>query len=524
MTDRKQSWLNQNAIIIFFFLVKFTQLFFTSSNYELHRDEYLYLAEGDHMAWGYLEVPPLVPFLAFLTKSLFGSSITAVRLFPTLFGAGIVALGGLMAREMGGKKYAEVLGCCVILFSSAFVRVSILFMPVIVELFFWTIYSYLIFRYLNHRSAKNLIFLGIAFGLGMMTKYSSAFFIVSLLIGLALTNERKLFINRWFWIATAIAFIIFLPNLLWQYNYNFPVVHHMKELRETQLINVNWGDFLKDQLIMNLTVLPIWIIGLGALLFSKTLANYRIIGLTAFFVVFILMISSGKSYYTLGVYPVLLAAGAVQIEQWLIGKVSYWFRPAFILVPVVLLYLILPICIPYLPTTKMIAFGKKMVAKGIDGPWRWEDGKIHDLPQDYADMFGWEEIAKKVAETYHSLSPEEQKQTIIFCDNYGFAGAVQYYNKRLNLNLPEVQSLDASFMLWTPAELRFKTMIYVDWVRNNDAGAFKLFHSVKQTGAMTNIYSRERGTGVYLLQQPVDNIDELVKGAVKQERAFLAEN
>ncbi|POY35284.1 hypothetical protein C3K47_15995 [Solitalea longa] len=524
MTENKQLWVRQNAIIIFFFLVKFVQLFFTSSNYELHRDEYLYIAEGDHLAWGYLEVPPLVPFLAFITKSVFGGSVTAIRLFPALFGASMVAFGGLIAREMGGRKYAEILGCCAILFSSAFVRTSILFQPVIAELFFWTLYSYLMVRYLNERSTKVLIFLGIAFGLGMMTKYSSAFFIVSLLLSLAITTERKVFVNKWFWWAVAIAVIIFLPNLIWQYSYHFPVVHHMKELRDTQLVNVNWGDFLKDQLIMNLTVLPVWIIGLVSLLFSKALAKYRVIGLTAFFVVLILMVSSGKSYYTLGVYPVLLAAGAVQLERWLDGRVAYWFRPAFVVVPALLLYLILPICVPYLPTNKMIDFGKKMVAKGIDGPWRWEDGKIHDLPQDYADMFGWKEIAVKVAQTYHSLSPDEQKETIIFCDNYGFAGAVHYYNQQLKLNLPEPQSLNASFILWTPAELKFKTMIYVDWVQNNQAGAFKLFHSVKQTGAMTNIHSRERGTGVYLLQKPVDNIDELIKGAVKEEKAFFAEN
>ncbi|UKJ06514.1 glycosyltransferase family 39 protein [Solitalea lacus] len=524
MTENNSSWLTRNAVIVLVVIIKFLQLFLVSGSYGFHRDEFLYLAEGDHLAWGYLEVPPLVPLLAFVTKTIFGTSIFAVRLFPALFGAMIVGLTGLIARQMGGKRYAEILACCLVLFSSAFVRTSVLFQPVIVELFFWTMYAYLIVRYLNERSDSMLIYLGIAFGLGMMTKYSSAFFILSTLIAFIITPERNVFGKRNFWIAVLIAFLIFLPNLIWQYSYNFPVWHHMQELRETQLTNVNTLDFLKDQLVMNLTVLPIWIIGFIALLFSPLLSKYKVIGLTAFFVVFILMLTSGKSYYTLGIYPMLLAAGAVKIEQWLDGKVSYWFRPVVVIIPALLLYRLLPICIPYLPVPKMIAFGERMQKKGIDGPWRWEDGHIHDLPQDYADMFGWDEVAQKVAKVYHSLPIEEQKQTVIFCDNYGFAGAVHHFNQSVKLNLPPVQSLNASFMLWLPEKLDFKTMIYVDWVKNYDAGAFKLFNSVKKVGELTNKHAREYGTGIYLLQQPVSNIDTLVAAAIKEEKSFLTKN
>ncbi|WP_042481206.1 glycosyltransferase family 39 protein [Solitalea canadensis] len=520
MENKQTTWLQRNAIILTFVVLKLLIHLLTNHNYGFHRDEFLYLAEGDHLDWGYLEVPPFISILAFIVNNVLGSSIEAVRLFPTLFGAAIVALSGLMAREMGAKRFGEFLACFTVLFSLVFLRVSLLFQPVIIEVFFWTLFGYLLIRYINEGTTKWLIYLGIAFGLGMMNKYSSAFFIFSMGVAMLFTNERKLLINKYFWISALIAFLIFLPNLFWQYSYNFPVVHHMKELRETQLVNVKPINFFVDQLLMNITALPVVLLGFYALIFTRS--RYKLIGLTALFVILLLLITSGKSYYTIGVYPMVMAGGAVFIEKITSSKLAFWFRPALLVSVLLLLYPLLPITVPYLSLPKMIEYKNKMVSKGIDSPFRWEDGNVHELPQDYADMFGWDEMAEKAAKVYHSLPPEEQKQTIIFCGNYGFAGALHHYRKQYNL--PEIHSLNASFMLWMPPNPTFKTMIYIDFVRNNDEDAFHLFKSVKKMGEVTNPYAREKGTGVYLLQEPIQNIDRLVESAIKEERSFLVRN
>lgn len=518
MENTKTSWFNRNAIILAFVIIKLLIHFLTNHNYGFHRDEFLYLAEGDHLDWGYLEVPPFISIIAFIVNNLLGSSIEAVRLFPTLFGAAIVALTGLMAREMGANRFGEFLACFAILFSVVFLRVSLLFQPVIVEVFFWTLFGYLLIRYINEGKTKWLIYLGIAFGLGMMTKYSSAFFILSMVVAMLFTKERKLVVNKYFWISAGIAFLIFLPNLIWQYSYNFPVVHHMKELRDTQLVNVKPVNFLVDQLLMNFTTLPVVLFGFYWLIKEP---KYRLIGLTALFTILLLLVTSGKSYYTIGVYPMVIAGGAVFIERVTNSKRTYWLRPALLVSVLILLYPLLPITVPYLSLPQMIEYKNKMVSKGLDSPFRWEDGKVHELPQDYADMFGWDEMAEKAAKVYHSLPPEEQKQTIVFCGNYGFAGALHHYRKQYGL--PEIHSLNASFMLWMPPNPSFKTMIYIDYVKE-DEDAFHLFKSVKKMGEVTNPYAREKGTGVYLLQQPIQNMGTLVESAIKEEKSFLVRN
>ena len=228
-------------------VIKFILPFILQSDvYQPQRDEFLYLAEGHHMAWGFMEIPPLLSVFAWISN-LAGSSMFWIKFWPSLFGALTYLLIGKLILSFGGKTLALFLGFLPFVFG-AYLRIHFLFQPNFLEIFFWTSISYSLIRYIQSESNSWLYILGIAIGLGMNSKYSVAFFVIALAGGLLCTRQRKIFLNPHLYIAAAIAFLIFLPNLLWQYNRNFPVFVHMKELKSTQLQYVKPSDFLMDQL------------------------------------------------------------------------------------------------------------------------------------------------------------------------------------------------------------------------------------------------------------------------------------
>ena len=292
-------WLQQNKLIIFLALLKIIIPYcLQNSIYEPHRDEFLYLAEGNHMAWGFMEVPPMLSFFAWLTN-IFGDSIFWIKLWPSLFGAATFIVAARIIVSLGGKNFAIFLLFLPFVFG-VYLRLFFLFQPNTPEVFFWTMIAYSITRFVQTKQNKWLYLLGVSIGLGMMSKYSVAFFTLSIFIGLLLTKYRTIFLNKHFWYAWLLAFIIFLPNLAWQYNHHFPVVHHMKELRQTQLQFISPVDFLKDQLLMNLPCFFIWLAGLWFVSFANKGKEYRFIGWTYLMVITLFLITHGKNYYTLG--------------------------------------------------------------------------------------------------------------------------------------------------------------------------------------------------------------------------------
>src|SRR5206468_3970208 len=217
-----------------------------SSVYEPHRDEFLYLAEGNHLAWGYMEVPPLLSLFAWLTN-LFGDGLFWIKFWPSLFGSLTFILAGNIVLSLGGKSYALFLLFLPFIFG-VFLRIHFLFQPNFLEVFFWTMLAYSIIRYIQTEKNKWLYIFGVSAGLGMMSKYSVAFFTVSIVAGLLCTPQRKILLNKHFWLAAIVGLLIFLPNILWQFQNHLPVVFHMKELQQTQLQYIDMPSFLIDQI------------------------------------------------------------------------------------------------------------------------------------------------------------------------------------------------------------------------------------------------------------------------------------
>jgi 4-amino-4-deoxy-L-arabinose transferase-like glycosyltransferase len=481
--------------------------------YEPHRDEFLYLAEGAHPALGFMEVPPMLSVFAWINLHI-GNNIFWIKFWPSLFGAFNLILVGKIIISRGGKYFALfLLFCC--FFFSAFLRVHFLFQPNAPEVFFYTVIAFGLIRYIESGENKWLYITGLGAGLGLLSKYSVAFYLVSLIPALLMTKQRNIFRNRHLYFALGLALLIILPNLLWQYNHHFPVIFHMRELSSTQLQYVPPGEFIKDQFLMFLPCFFIWVTGFFYLLIDPKGRPYIFLCWAYLFVIGILLWFHGKNYYTLGLYPVLLGFGSLAIEQWTVRSRFYlrYLLAAFIIITGIYLSFIgLPLMVP----EKLAAFYHETHSERT-GALKWEDLKDHALPQDFADMLGWEEMARISATAYYSLDSAQRANTIIFCDNYGMAGAIDYYREKYHL--PEAYSDNASFLYWIPDSLRFNNLVLLtDDQQEMQHDFIKEFDHAAVVGRVTNPYAREFGTQIILLSGASDKFRKFFADKIQADR------
>ncbi|GLR16412.1 hypothetical protein GCM10007940_10270 [Portibacter lacus] len=281
----------------------------------------------------------------------------------------------------------------------------------------------------------------------------------------------------------------------------------MTELNETQLANVDRWYFLSDQLLMGFTFSIFTVAGILFFLKNK---SYRYLGLTSIFVIGTLLFLRGKSYYTIGMFPILLAGGSVYIEK----IVKDWrLRTLFIILPVLLVLPILPLGVPIFKQDGLVNFFQKLEDKhGLIMGRRFEDGSIHSLPQDYADMLGWEELVMKVTIAFNEIP--DKSQALIYAENYGQAGAINIIGKKYDL--PSVVSFNESFIYWIPNRLEndIRYFIYVNDELGDDIQA--LFQTIVHIGEVTNIHAREYGTTVYLCSNPRSSFSLFYKEILDQ--------
>ncbi|HEY6504874.1 MAG TPA: glycosyltransferase family 39 protein, partial [Chitinophagaceae bacterium] len=355
-------------LIIALALIKFILPFLLQSPvYELQRDEYLYYQQGLHFDFGYLENPPLLSYLGMISSWL-GGSVFWIKFWPSLFGALTLIISCMLTAEFGGKRFAQfITGLCIL--TGAFVRIHSLFQPNILDIFFWTLSVYFIVRYINSDQKRFLYFFCISLALGFLSKYSVVFIAASILLTLLISRHRKLFAEKKFYLAALIALLIVLPNIWWQYDHNWPLIHHMEELQETQLKYLNPADFIKDQFLFLLPAVFVWITGLVWLFKNR---QWRFLFFTYFLVIILLLFGRGKSYYSMGVYPMLLAAGAVAIEKW--SSAKQWRRYAIPALIIALTLPFIPMLLPVWKPDKLAALYKRNEVDKL-GLLKWEDQK-----------------------------------------------------------------------------------------------------------------------------------------------------
>lgn len=495
-------------------LVKFALPFFLQDSiYEPHRDELLYLAEGAHPAFGYMEVPPMISVFAWLTQHL-GNNMFWIKFWPSLFGALNLILVGHIIISLGGNRFSLfLLFCC--FFFTGFLRVHFLFQPNTFEVFFYSVIAYGLIRYIQSGDNKWLYVTGLGAGLGLLSKYSVAFYLVSLLPALLLTKQRAIFLNRHLYLAIGLAFLIFLPNLIWQYINHFPVIYHMKELSSTQLQYVPQSVFLLEQLLIFLPCCFIWVVGFFYLLLNPKGRPFIFLCWAYLGVILILLWFHGKSYYSLGLYPILFGFGCVAIEQWAVRRL-FFMRYVFSSIILLLGWYFLFIGLPILDPEKLVEFYEKTNANG-KGILRWEDQRDHQLPQDFADMLGWDEMAGKAAKAYYSMDSGQRANTIIFCDNYGMAGAINYYRNKYRL--PEAYSDNASFLYWIPDSIRYQNLVLLTTDQEEMQHEFiKEFGYAGVVGRVMNPFARENGTQIILLTGASEKFRKFFHDKLEEDR------
>ncbi len=502
MTVKKLTWVHVLATLL---LAKLVLHFYLNGQWSFHRDELLYLALGRHLDWGYASVPAGVGFWAWISQNLLENSVESLRSIATLVGTGTVLLTGLMAKEMlskneesGAGKFAMLMVGLAGLTCAAFLRPCMLFMPVVFDIFYCTLLCWLFLKYINTEKSSWLVWFGVATGLGLMNKYAVSIFLFAMLPGILLSKNRSIFANKWLYISAAIALLIFLPNIIWQIKHGFPVFHHMSELAETQFKHVSWSGFFADQVLFFIPILPIWLMGLWYLLFHQDAKKWRIFGLMYLTVLAVLLFFNAKSYYSLGAYPVLIAAGAAYFER-LTTEKRAWLRyvlPAFTLV---LGLVILPAVLPLFPPQKEAEFIKKLSKmRSLKEALRWEDGEYHTLPQDFADMLGWQELGEKTGEIWQQIP--NKSTAIIYAENYGQAGAIEQFGKKYGIT--KVISFSDAYFYWLPDSLpsNFQTFIYINDELGDDMPLF--FQKIEKVWQYDMPLSRQHGNQIYLCQYP----------------------
>ncbi len=491
----------------------------TAAKYGIHRDEYLYLEMGRHLAWGYKEMPPLLAPFAALSRAM-GGSLLVLRLWPAVFGALTVLVVGLLVRELRGGWWATLAAGLATASAPVYLVMHHLFQPNFLEVFFWTLYGYLLVRFRHRPTPSRLVAVGAAVGLGLLAKYGTVFYLLALLPAALLdATLRPWLFSRWAALATAVAAGVFLPNLLWQATHNWPVLGHMAALQHNQLGNVAPADFLIDQLAMTLPGALLWVTALG---FTLTRAGrpYQFLSLTFIFLILLLLITRGKNYYTAGIYPPLLALGAVALERALAA--DHWrgrsMRAAVLLAMPAAIWQIFPALVPIWPLPRLAAYVATLAQKPhLQGLVRWEDGRLHSLPQDLADMQGWDEYAPLAARAWARLTPAERRSTLLIGDNYGPAGACNWHGARYAL--PSCYSTNGSFSLWWPEPLPDPAAVVYLTEETEIPDVAAGFGRADLVGRIQNPYARCRGGQVWLLRAPKPGVGNFIRKRVAITKA-----
>lgn len=455
----------------------------TAGRYGIFRDELYYLACAKHLAWGYVDQPPLIALLTWLTTHLFGSSLLAIRFLPALASGLLVLLTATIARELGGGRFAQYFAAFAVIPVPIYLILHHWLTMNAFEPLFWMAVVWCALRSINTNEPRYWLIAGVLCGIGLENKYSMLFCIAGLIVGLVLTQERRWLRNRWFWAGVILALTLFLPNFLWLIHHNFPFLEFERDSRMSgSRIARAPIAFIADQaLIMNPLLFPLWIAGLVWLFTSVRSKKYRLLGWMFLTIFLTLLLMKAKNYYVAPAYPMLFAAGAVAIEQATAHK-RHWFRFAYIAAILLSGCVLAPLVMPILPVQSFLRYQKHL---GGFTPVQFENLKPSPLPQYFADEFGWENMARQTAKVYNRLPPADRADTAIFANNFGEAGAIDFFGPKYGL--PPSISNHESYWLWGPRNYTGKSVIVLG---SDGVGDREHFRSVEVAGRVDDPYCR----------------------------------
>jgi Dolichyl-phosphate-mannose-protein mannosyltransferase len=419
----------------------------TASRYGYFGDELYFLACGEHLDWGYVDQPPLVAVVAWLVRHTLGTSLLAVRLPSALAGTALVVLTGLLARELGGGRFAMGLSAAASAVALTYVALSYLFTMNAFEPLFWTLCAFLLVRVVRTGDERLWLWFGLVAGLGLQNKYSMAVYGGALVVGLLLSPARRSLARPWIWLGGAVAGLVFLPNVIWNVRHGWPFFELMRNLRESgRDVVLSPVEYVGHQLlIMNPATVPIWLAGLGFLLFSERGRAFRPLGWAFLATLATWILTHGKDYYLAPAYATLFAAGGVAIEGFTSDGWRRWLRGASVVLLLASLATF-PMVLPILPPDQVAGYGRRL---GIEPPASEKAHARAALPHHFAWQFGWDEMVAAVAAAYRALPPEEQARAAVVGNNYGESGAVDLLGPKHGLPLRALGT-HQSYWLWGP--------------------------------------------------------------------------
>jgi len=504
--DRSRQSLFANGMVIVWALALADLLFhiYFNNRYGYFRDELNYIDCGNHLQWGYVDQPPLVPFLIHICRALLGDSLRSIRFMPAVASSLLLVQTAAIARELGGRRYAMFLSAVCALVAPQYLSNGSLLGTNSLEPNLWMGCAYFAILAIKNSNPRHWLWFGVCAGIGLENKYSIAIFGVGIVVGLLLSEQRRVFWNRWIWLGGVAAFLIFLPNLLWNIHNHWPFAELMRNIR-AEGRDVVWGPvqfFFQQVLIVNPISAPIWLTGLFAFLFWPRLRPYRLLGWSYLVSYAFFFIQHGKNYYLSPIYPMLFAAGAVAIESAIAGREGTraryeWVKCAIVIVLLANGLYIAPVVIPVFSPETFLKYAKTLPFKLPVN----EHAHAHAaLPQWYADQFGWKEIADEAVVAWNRLTPEERadKNCGIFAQDYGQAGAVNFFDRKQGL--PQVISGDRTYWLWGPQGYTGSCMIVLGDRRER---LEQLFDQVEFVGlSPDNQWALESQIGVHICRRP----------------------
>jgi 4-amino-4-deoxy-L-arabinose transferase-like glycosyltransferase len=462
--------LSDTGILILLALLRFAPLLLTNGQSGWHRDELDTLDNARYLAWGYVAYPPVAPFIARVALTLFGPSLVGVRLFSTLAQASAMVLAGLMARELGGRRWAQATAAVAVAIAPYALLEGVLFHYSSFDYLWWVLIAYLMIRLLKSGDARWWLGIGAVIGVGLMTKYTAAFLVVSIVVGVILTRERRHLASPWLWGGVALSLLIVLPNLIWQIRHDFISLDFMSSIHARDVRVGRAEGYLIEQFVFaaNVVTIPLWVTGLYCYFFAHIGRSYRLLG-WMFLVPFVLfLITQGRSYYLAPAYPMLFAGGAVVVEQWLTSLSAARARlvtgiiwGAFAIGGVAFATVALPIA----PVNSRL----------------WN--VVSEINGELKEEIGWPELVETVAGIYAALPPEDKPQAGILAGNYGEVGAINLYGPAYGL--PKAISGVNSYWLRGYGEPPPQTLIVLGFSYTD---AYRFFESCQTAGLITNRY------------------------------------
>ena len=492
------------TIIILYMIPLLIHLYVNAfAGYGYFRDELYYIKCSTQLGLGYVDHPPFSIYILFVSRLIFGESLFAIRIIPALASSLTVLFTCLMVLKLGGRKPALIISSVCAIFAPVYLGMNSFYSMNCLDILLWSIAAYLVINIIDQSKWSYWILLGITLGIGLLNKIGFLWFGFGFFAGLILTDKRKDLLTVKPYLCALIALMIFSPFIIWNFMNDFAHLEFIRNAVSGKYSQLDAKDFISGQILnMNPLSVIVWMTGLSYFLFNEEGRRYRILAIIYLTSFFILIINGhSKAEYLAPAYTMLFAGGGVYIEKITAFKYK-WLKYAVVLSVIISGIIIAPFALPVLPVEKYIEYSKKL---GMT-PSSSEDKELSELPQFYADMFGWEELARDISKVYLSLNEDERKRAVVFGQNYGQAGAVDFFRKKYPL--PNAVSGHNSYWLWGFDKTEDPVIIIIG---GNKDDLLKLFDYAEQAMIHTAKYAMpyENNIPVFIAKNPKTPLDKI---------------